>query len=59
MELTALPSELATLDANKLNLFLEPREAMVRMFHAPPASWARSGEASHVHKPQPSYMALV
>jgi hypothetical protein len=44
MELTALPSELATLPTGRLNLFLEPRENMVRMFHAPPAHWARGGE---------------
>lgn len=45
MELTALRSELATLTPDKLNLFLEPRESMVRMFHAPPAKWARGGES--------------
>ncbi len=44
MELIALPSELRTLPSNALNLFLEPRENMVRMFHAPPARWARDGE---------------
>ena len=44
MELIALPSELSTLPSNTLNLFLEPRENMVRMFHAPPAHWARDGE---------------
>ena len=43
MELTALPSELATLPRG-LNLFLEARENMVRMFHAPTAHWARGGE---------------
>lgn len=44
MELTALPSEIATLPHGRLNLFLEPRENMVRMFHAPTAHWAREGE---------------
>eukprot|EP01052_Picozoa_sp_SAG31_P038704 SAG31_NODE_5220_length_2668_cov_1.470611_2_plen_594_part_01 len=44
MELIALPSELSTLPSNVLNLFLEPRENMVRMFHAPTARWARDGE---------------
>lgn len=36
MELTALPSELATLPPRSLNLFLEPREQMVRMFREQP-----------------------
>lgn len=44
MELIALPSELSTLPSNTLNLFLEPRENMVRMFHTPPAHWGRNGE---------------
>ena len=48
-ELTALPSEIATLPALSLNLFLEPREAMVRMFHAPVAHWARGGEVLSAH----------
>jgi hypothetical protein len=45
MELIALPAEIATLPTNALNVFLESRENMVRMFdHNVPAGWARDGE---------------
>ena len=45
MELIALPAEIATLPRSALNVFLEPRENMARMFdYNVPAQWARDGE---------------
>ena len=48
MELVALPSERATLPPKALNIFLTPREKMVRMFDAIPAVWARGGEVHSI-----------